>query len=63
MSFWVLLWKLVFIVTVLLFAGLSVWVTIQGAKDIKALLKRLRERHPERLSHEPVDDHSGPQPR
>ncbi|HIJ64743.1 MAG TPA: hypothetical protein HPP77_02225 [Candidatus Hydrogenedentes bacterium] len=45
MAFWITLWKVVFIVTVVVFAGLAVWVTIQGARDIKAMLLTLRKRH------------------
>jgi len=47
MTFWVLLWQTVFVFVVVFFAGLSVWVTIQGARDIKALMRTLRERHRE----------------
>ena len=47
MAFWMLLWKIVFVVVVVFFAGLAVWVTFQGARDIKSLLKTLRARHQE----------------
>ena len=45
MAFWMALWKVVFIVTVVVFAGMAVWVTVQGARDIKAMLLTLRKRH------------------
>ena len=45
MSFWIVLWKAVFIVTVSCFGLIAVWVTIQGARDIKSLLADLREEH------------------
>lgn len=45
MTFWVFLWKFVFIATVLVYGIMAVWVTIQGARDIKSLFATLRERH------------------
>ena len=45
MTFWMGLWKTVFIGTVLVYAAMAVWVTVQGARDIKSLLATLRERH------------------
>ena len=45
MMFWVYLWKILFIFTVLAFAVMAVWVTIQGAFDIKAMMATLRKRH------------------
>ncbi len=45
MASWMLLWKVVFLVVVVFFAGLAVWVTFQGARDIKTLLSTLRARH------------------
>ena len=44
-EFWVILWKVVFIVGVGLFAILAVVVTIGGALDIGRLFKTLREEH------------------
>ncbi|MDP6111767.1 MAG: hypothetical protein QF437_00520 [Planctomycetota bacterium] len=41
MSFWIFLWKAVFIVGVVLFAGMAVWVTIGGAKDIKKMFAQM----------------------
>ncbi len=37
----IFLWKAVFIVGVTVFAGMAVWVTIGGAKDIKKMLKAM----------------------
>ena len=42
---WMLLWKIVFIVGVVGFAGMAVWVTIAGARDIKRLLKQIDNAH------------------
>ena len=43
MEFWITLWKVVFVATVAVFAGMSVWVTFGGWRDIKKLLARLRK--------------------
>ena len=43
MSFWIVLWKSVFVVCVSAFALMSVWVTVQGFRDIQSLLKMLRD--------------------
>lgn len=45
MSFWIALWKTVFVFGVTAFAIMAVWVTVQGARDIKFLLATLREEH------------------
>jgi len=45
MGFWVLLWKTTLVVGMAVFAGMAVWVTIGGARDIKRLFKRLDEQH------------------
>jgi hypothetical protein len=42
---WALLWKLAFFASVGGFAIMSVWVSVQGARDIVSLLKTLRDRH------------------
>lgn len=42
MSFWITLWKAVFIVSVSAFSLMSIWVTIWGARDIKSLLTLLK---------------------
>jgi hypothetical protein len=43
MTFWMVLWKVVFISSILLFAGMSVGVIIFGFRDIKKLFKHIRE--------------------
>ena len=40
---WETLWKGVFLLTLLVFATMSVWVTIGGYRDLKLLLKRLKD--------------------
>lgn len=45
MDFWILLWKAIFIVSLTVFAGMAVWVTIGGARDIKRLFRTLDEQH------------------
>ena len=45
MMFWIALWKGVLIFTVGIYAIMAVWVTIQGAFDIRSMLSDLRERH------------------
>jgi hypothetical protein len=45
MEFWMVLWKFVFIVSVGAFSVMSIWVTVQGAFDIRSLLRTLRDEH------------------
>ena len=45
MSFWILLWKSVFVLGVSAFAVMSVWVTIWGGKDLVYLLRTIRAQH------------------
>ncbi|MEQ9410808.1 MAG: hypothetical protein RIK87_24060 [Fuerstiella sp.] len=40
---WELIWKVVFIAVVSVFAVMSVLVTVLGAKDIRRLLKHLKD--------------------
>ena len=40
---WQFAWKALFILTILVFSGMSVWVTIGGYKDLKTLFRRLNE--------------------
>ncbi len=42
---WVGLWKVVFCLGIAIFAVMAVWVTIQGARDIKKLFRTLNEEH------------------
>ena len=41
--FWIVLWKVVLIGGVALFAALAIVVTIGGARDIAKLLQRLKD--------------------
>jgi hypothetical protein len=43
MAFWQWLWTLVWFGGLALFAVLAVIITVQGARDLKALLRGLRE--------------------
>ncbi len=36
---WIVVWKVTFIIGIALFIGMAVWVSVQGFKDIKSLLK------------------------
>jgi hypothetical protein len=45
MQFWQTLWKLTFFIGVGLFSIMAVWVSVQGARDIKSLFKTLDEEH------------------
>jgi hypothetical protein len=44
MNFWINLWTLFFFLSLALFAGLAVIVTIGGFYDIRSLFKSLTER-------------------
>ncbi len=43
METWALIWKVMFIGVMVGFAGMSVWVTIGGWRDIKSLLRKLKD--------------------
>ena len=45
LEYWIMLWKVVLIVGVGLFAALAIVVTIGGALDIRRLFKTLHEEH------------------
>lgn len=47
MDFWVGFWKIIFIGTVSIYAVVALWVTVQGARDIKSMISDLRQRHVE----------------
>ncbi len=47
LSFWILLWKIVLVVSVLLFGSLAVWVSIGGLFDIKRLIAKIVASHEE----------------
>ncbi len=43
MDAWETLWKIVLLGGIALFAGMAIWVTIYGAKDIRTLFRELDE--------------------
>ena len=45
MKVWMFIWQVVFVVGVGLFAGMAVWVSIGGARDIKKLLAKIEGDH------------------
>ena len=45
MMFWTTLWTVVFVVSILVFAAVAVMVTIGGIGDIRALFRRMDQRH------------------
>ena len=45
LQFWIILWKILLVGGLILFAGMAVWVTIGGFFDIKRLFKRIAESH------------------
>ena len=49
---WILLWKIVLIGGVTLFAILAVVVTIGGARDVAKLLRQLKSNSEEESTHE-----------
>ena len=40
---WQTLWTVLFFLSITFFAGMSVWVTIGGYRDLKRLFQRLNE--------------------
>jgi hypothetical protein len=42
-AFWITLWKITFILGILVFIGMAIWVTIIGFKDIKILLSNKKK--------------------
>lgn len=42
---WMLLWKIVFVVGLAVFAGMTVWVIVAGFRDIKRLLESIKKSH------------------
>ena len=54
MTFWMTLWKWLMILSVGSFSIMALWVTFQGARDIKSLLESLRagHEHPEETTEE-----------
>jgi len=45
MDGWMLAWKIVFVVAIVIFTAMAVWVTIGGFKDIKTMLARIQQHH------------------
>ncbi len=45
MTLWMTLWKWLMILSVGSFSIMALWVTVQGARDIKSLLQSLRAGH------------------
>jgi hypothetical protein len=43
MTFWILVWKCVLLIALVVFAGMTIIVTIGGAWDIRSLFHRLRD--------------------
>ncbi len=43
MVFWIYLWKVVFVASILLFGGMAVWVTIGGYFDIRRLFQKMSD--------------------
>ncbi len=56
MNTWMLIWKVVFIVGMLLFVVMAVWVTIGGAADIKRLFARMDAAHAETAAEPKAED-------
>lgn len=45
MKSWMILWQIVFVGGLALFAGMAVWVTIGGFRDIKRMFERIERSH------------------
>lgn len=45
MDFWISFWTVFFVVSLVVFAGLAIAVTIGGFFNIRSLLKTLKEEH------------------
>jgi len=60
LDFWINLWKIVFIVGVVLFGSMAIWVSIGGFFDIKRLFKTIAEGHEQ--EEQPSSDQTADQP-
>tara|TARA_A100001037_G_C15121235_1_gene623941 strand:+ start:1450 stop:1614 length:165 start_codon:yes stop_codon:yes gene_type:complete len=40
---WQWIWKALFVLALVVFAAMSIWVTIGGFRDLKLLVRRLKE--------------------
>ena len=45
MGFWMFLWKAVLVLGLGVFAGMAVWVTVAGWRDIKSLFAAIERSH------------------
>lgn len=43
MEFWIILWKAVFIIAVVIFCIMALWVSIGGYFDLKKLFRKLKD--------------------
>jgi hypothetical protein len=43
MDGWITLWKVFFVAALTVFAGMSVWVVIWGARDIRRMFREIEE--------------------
>jgi len=43
MNGWMMVWKVVFVVGLTVFAGMAVWVTVAGYGDVKKLFGRMKK--------------------
>ncbi len=53
---WSIVWKIIFIIGVGMFAILTVLVTIGGARDVGKLIRRLKSDAEEPQTSEPISD-------
>ena len=44
MDTWILIWQVVLVAGLALFAGMSVWITIEGWTDVRKLLEAMAPR-------------------
>ena len=59
MTGWIVLWKAILILGVLLFGGMAVWVTIGGFRDIKRLFARIDASHANQDAPQEDTDENG----
>lgn len=55
MQTWVVVWTLTWIIGMVIFAFLSVAITVYGAKDLLYLLRSLKARHDAETSSPPAE--------
>ena len=49
---WALFWQAVFIIALLLFAGMAVWVSIGGLKDLRELFRQMEKEAEKHQNHQ-----------